>query len=184
VDSSAGIQASLEGRYAFALFELASEKKKLESVSAGLASLTSALAESEDFRALTQSPLIGRDAAGKAALALAKAMGVDPLVRDFLGVLARNGRLSRLGEVIDAYERLAARRRGETQAEIASARPLDDKQIDTIRAELKRRIGRDVTVSTRVDPDLLGGLVVKVGSTMIDGSIRTKLNNLAQAMKG
>ena len=99
-------------------------------------------------------------------------------------MLARNGRLGQLGAVIRAFNTLAARHRGEITAEITSARPLDDGQVDAIKDNLKSRFGTDIAVDLNVDPAILGGLVVKVGSRMIDGSIRTKLNNLAQAMKG
>jgi F-type H+-transporting ATPase subunit delta len=184
VDISSGIQASLAGRYALALFQLALDERQLESVGASLATLRAALDESEDFRALTTSPLIGRDAAVKAVVAAAEAMRLDPLTRNFLGVLARNRRLPQLGNVIRAFNTLAARHRGEINAEVTSAHPLDDDQVDAIKQNLRTRMGRDIAVEMNVEPAILGGLVVKIGSQMIDGSIRTKLNNLAQAMKG
>jgi F-type H+-transporting ATPase subunit delta len=184
VDISSGIQASLAGRYALALFELARDEKQLESVGASLAAVRQALAESEDFRTLTTSPLIGREKTVKAIASTADAMGLDPLTKNFLGVLARNRRLPQLANVIRAYDMLAARHRGEITAEITSARPLDDDQVDAIRQNLRTRMGRDIAVDLSVDPAILGGLVVKIGSRMIDGSIRTKLNNLAHAMKG
>ena len=184
MDISSGIQASLAGRYALALFELARDEKQLESVGTSLAALRQALAESEDFRALTTSPLIGRDEAIKAVGAAAGAMDLDPLTTNFLGVLAQNRRLSQLGGVIRAFNLLAARHRGEISAEVTSAHPLADDQIEAIRANLRTRMGRDIAVEMSVDPAILGGLVVKIGSQMIDGSIRTKLNSLAQAMKG
>ncbi len=184
MDISSGIQASLAGRYALALFGLARDEKQLESVGASLATVRAALEQSDDFRELTTSPLIGRDEAMKAVAAAADVMRLDPLTANFLGVLARNRRLSRLGNVIRAFNTLAARHRGEINAEVTSAHPLDDDQIDAIRQNLRTRMGRDIAVETNVDPLILGGLVVKIGSQMIDGSIRTKLNNLAQAMKG
>jgi len=184
VDISSGIQASLAGRYALALFELARDQKQLESVGASLAAVRDALDQSDDFRALTTSPLIGRDEAVRAATAAAGAMGVDPLTASFLGVLAQNRRLAQLGNVIRAFNTLAARHRGEINAEVTSAHPLDDDQVDAIKQNLRTRMGRDIAVEMNVDPAILGGLVVKIGSQMIDGSIRTKLNSLAQAMKG
>jgi F-type H+-transporting ATPase subunit delta len=184
VDISSGIQASLAGRYALALFELARDQKQLESVGASLAAVRSALDQSDDFRALTTSPLIGRDEAVRAATAAAGAMRLDPLTASFLGVLAQNRRLSQLGNVIRAFNTLAARHRGEINAEVTSAYPLDDGQVDAIKQNLRTRMGRDIAVEMNVDPAILGGLVVKIGSQMIDGSIRTKLNSLAQAMKG
>ncbi len=184
MDISGGIQASLAGRYALALFELARDEKQLETVSKSLGAVRQALADSDDFRALTTSPLVGRAASGRAIAAAAGAMDVDPLTRNFLGVLANNRRLSQLGAVVRAYNLLVARHRGEVTAEITSARPLDDQQVEAIKASLRTRMGRDIAVDLSVDPAILGGVVVKIGSEMIDGSIRTKLNNLALAMKG
>jgi F-type H+-transporting ATPase subunit delta len=184
VDISGGIQASLAGRYALALFELARDEKQLETVSKSLGAVRQALSDSDDFRALTTSPLVGRAQSAKAIAAAAGAMKVDPLTRNFLGVLAANRRLSQLGAIIRSYNLLVARHRGEITAEITSARPLDDAQVDAIKANLRTRMGRDIAVDLSVDPAILGGVVVKIGSEMIDGSIRTKLNNLALAMKG
>jgi F-type H+-transporting ATPase subunit delta len=184
VDISGGIQASLAGRYAIALFELANEQKQLDAVGESLAALKQALAESDDFRALTTSPLIGRDQAVRAVAASADAMKLDPITANFLGVLAKNRRLAQLGNVIRAFNTLAARHRGEITAEVTSAHKLDEGQVDAIRTNLRTRYGADIAVDLNVDPAILGGLVVKIGSRMIDGSIRTKLNSLAQAMKG
>ncbi|HYD13589.1 MAG TPA: F0F1 ATP synthase subunit delta [Allosphingosinicella sp.] len=184
MDISGGIQASLSGRYALALFELANEQKKLEAVGRDLAAVQQALAESDDFKALTTSPLVGRDEAQRAVAATAEAMKLDTITANFLGVLARNRRLAQLPAVIRAYNILSARHRGELTAEVTSAHTLDDDQVDAIRQNLRTRMGRDIAVDLNVDPAILGGLVVKIGSQMIDGSIRTKLNTLAQAMKG
>ena len=184
MDISSGIQASLAGRYALALFELARNQKQLETVGTSLSAVRQALAESADFRELTTSPLVGRDEAVRAAEATAGALKVDPLTANFLGVLAQNRRLSQLGDVIRAFNLLAARHRGEITAEVTSARPLDDEQVEAIKQNLRARMGRDIAVELNVDPAILGGLVVKIGSQRIDGSIRTKLNTLAQAMKG
>ena len=184
MDISSGIQASLAGRYALALFELARDEKQLESVGASLDAVRRALAESPELRTLTTSPLVGRDEAVKATAAAADAIGVDPLTRNFLGVLAQNRRLSQLPAVIRAFNLLAARHRGEITAEVVSAHPLDDDQVAAIKQNLRARMGRDIAVDLAVDPAILGGLVVKIGSQMIDGSIRTKLNMLAQAMRG
>lgn len=184
MENSGGIQASLAGRYATALFELARDERQLETVGASLAGLRTALADSAELRELTTSPLIGRDDATRAIQAAAGSMGLDPLTSNFLGVLAQNRRLGQLPQVIRAFNMLAAAHRGETTAEVTSAHPLDDGQVAALRQNLKSRLGRDVAVDLSVDPAILGGLVVKIGSQMIDGSIRTKLNNLAQAMKG
>jgi F-type H+-transporting ATPase subunit delta len=184
VENSGGIQASLAGRYATALFELAREQRQLEAVGTSLASLKQALADSADLRDLTTSPLTRRDDALKSVAAIAGAMKLDPITANFLGVLAQNRRLGQLGAIIRNFNLLAALHRGETTAEVVSAHPLDDRQVEALRANLKSRLGRDVAVDLTLDPAILGGLVVKIGSQMIDGSIRTKLNNLAQAMKG
>lgn len=184
MDISGGIQASLAGRYAIALFELADEQKQLDTVGESLAALKQALAESDDFRTLTTSPLIGREQAVAAVGASAGAMALDPITTNFLGVLAKNRRLGQLGNVIRAFNLLAARHRGEISAEVTSAHALDEGQVDALRQNLRTRYGADIALELDVDPAILGGLVVKIGSRMIDGSIRTKLNMLAQAMKG
>ena len=184
MDISGGIQASLSGRYALALFELANEQKKLEAVGKDLAAVRQALGESDEFKALTTSPLVGRDEAVRAVAATAQTMRLDGITANFLGVLAKNRRLAQLPNVIRAFNTLSARHRGEITAEVTSAHSLDDAQLDAIRQNLRTRMGRDIAVDLNVDPAILGGLVVKIGSQMIDGSIRTKLNNLALAMKG
>jgi F-type H+-transporting ATPase subunit delta len=184
VEISGGIQASLAGRYATALFELARDEKRLEAVGASLTSVRAGLRDSADLQALTTSPLIGREDAVRGIAAAAQAMQLDPITSNFLGVLAQNRRLGQLEAVIRYFNLLAAHHRGETTAEVTSAHPLDDDQVAALKANLKSRLGRDVAVDLTVDPTILGGLVVKVGSQMIDGSIRTKLNTLAHAMKG
>ena len=181
---TSGIQASLAGRYASALFDLARGSKSIEAVEASLATLEQASVESPELRRLIASPLIGRDAAAGAVKAVAAQIGVDPLTANFLGVLATNRRMSQLPRVTEAFRQMAATHRGETSAEVTSAHPLDAGQMDALRAELRARAGRDVTVYAKVDPAILGGLIVRIGAQMIDGSIRTKLNTLATAMKG
>jgi F-type H+-transporting ATPase subunit delta len=184
VDISGGIQASLAGRYAMALFELARDERQLDEVGASLAALRRALAESEDLRAFVSSPLVRREESLRTIQATASAMDLDPITTNFLGVLAKNRRLSKLGTVIRAFDMLAAGHRGEVTAEIVSAHKLSGDQVEALKANLKTRTGSDIAVDLSVDPSILGGLVVKVGSRMIDGSIRTKLNTLAHAMKG
>ncbi|MCB2015333.1 MAG: F0F1 ATP synthase subunit delta [Sphingobium sp.] len=184
MENSGGIQASLSGRYALALFELARDSKQLDSVAESLTALKKALSESDDFRNLTTSPVIGREAAAKAVAALAASMGLDALTTKFLGVLAEARRLSQLPAAIRAFETLLSQHKGESRAEITSAHALSDEQVAALQKNLKTRVGRDVAVDTKVDPSILGGLVVKIGSQMIDSSIRTRLNTLAQAMKG
>jgi F-type H+-transporting ATPase subunit delta len=184
VDNSGGIRASLAGRYASALFDLARDQRQIESVGKSLDALGQALLDSKDFNELVTSPLVSREEAGKAFAALAPHLGLDPVTTNFLGVLARNGRKGQLRNVIRAFRRLAAEHRGEATAEVVTARPLNDGQLAQLRQQLRGRAGRDVNIDTSVDPNILGGIVVKLGSQQIDASIRTKLNRLAQAMKG
>jgi len=179
-----GIQASLGGRYALALFELARESNAIDAVEASLTRVRDALAGSDDFRRLTSSPAIGRGQAAKGIGAVADELGVDPTTRNFLGVLAENRRLGQLPQIVRAFRALAGRHRGETNAEVTSAHPLSDDQVAELKHQLRTRVGREVSVDLQVDPDLLGGLVVRIGSQMIDSSIRTRLNALASAMKG
>ncbi len=184
MDHSSGIRASLAGRYATALFALAKENNSIDAVQASLDTLSAAMAESDDLRALTSSPVLSREDAGKAIAATAKALSLDPLSTNMLGVLAANRRLDQIQAVIRAFSTLASDHRGEITAEVTSAHPLDDKQIEALKAQLKKRVGSDVSVSTAVDSSILGGLVVQIGSQMIDSSIKTRLNTLSQAMKG
>ncbi len=184
MENSGGIQASLSGRYATALFELARDGKAIDSVGKSLESIKAALAQSGDFSKLTTNPLLSRAAAAKAVAAVAKSLKVDALTTKFLGVLAQNRRLGELGAIISAYSALAAAFRGEATAEVTSAHPLDKAQVAALKANLKTKVGRDVAVTQKVDPAILGGLVVRIGSQMIDSSIRTRLNTLANAMKG
>ena len=184
VENSGGIQASLSGRYASALFGLARDEKAIDAVSESISALKTVLADSDELRQLTTSPIITRDQAAKAIAATAAAMGLDPLTTKFLGVLAQNRRLGQLGAVIRAYGQFAAAHRGETTAEVTSAHPLSTTQVKALKAKLKTQLARDVAVDLSVDPSILGGLIVKIGSRQIDGSIRSKLNSLAIAMKG
>jgi F-type H+-transporting ATPase subunit delta len=184
VDISGGIQASLAGRYASALFDLARDEKQIDAVGRSLDSLNQALADSREFGQMAASPLVGREEASKAFAAIAGELKLDPLTSNFLGVLARNGRKGALPQVIRLFRRLAANHRGETTAEVVSAHPLTDDQVAALKAKLKSRAGRDVTIEARTDPAILGGVIVKLGSEMIDASLKTKLNRLAQAMKG
>ena len=172
------------GRYAIALFDLARDAKTIDAVEASLATIRDALAQAADFKTLTTSPLIGREAATGAVLATADQLGVDATTRSFLGVLAHNRRLGDLPAIARAFRQLASRHRGEIAAEVTSAHPLSDEQVTELKQQLRTRVGSDVSVDLAVDPQLLGGLVVRIGSQMIDSSIRTRLNSLAHAMKG
>ena len=184
METSGGIQASLAGRYASALFGLARDERQIDAVSRSLDSISRALAESPDLKDLVASPMVGREQTGEVFAALAPGLGLDPITSNFLGVIARNGRKRELPAIIRAFKRIAAEHRGEITAEVLSAHPLKDDQIAALKSQLRTRAGRDVAIDAQVDPSILGGIVVKMGSQMIDASIRTKLNRLATAMKG
>ncbi|MEL7446918.1 MAG: F0F1 ATP synthase subunit delta [Pseudomonadota bacterium] len=187
MDISAGIQASLSGRYASALFELAAENGPeaggVTGVESDLEGLGQALSESDDLTAVTTNPQLSRAEQGAAIAKVSEHLGLSQLTQNFLGVLAGNRRLSALPDIIRAFQIIAAAQRGEVTADVASAHPLSDEQLATLKDKLTAREGRTVKLNPSVDPDLLGGLVVTIGSQRIDGSIRTRLNSLAQAMK-
>ena len=184
VETSSGIQASLAGRYASALFGLARDERQIDAVSRSLGLLAQALVDSRDFAELVSSPLVSRQDAGKAFDAIGRELSLDPITTNFIGVLARNGRKNQLQNVIRAFSRFVADHRGETTAEVVTAHALKDDQLAALKQQLRTRAGRDVAVETSIDPEILGGIVIKMGSQMIDASIRTKLNRLAEAMKG
>ncbi len=184
MDTSGGIQASLSGRYARALFDLALAEKALAAVGKSLDVLGAALTESQDLRRVTTNPMIGRKDAGNAIDAVAQTLKLDSLSRNFLGVLATNSRLAELGAIIATFKALAARHRGEVTAYVTTAHPLDAAQSRALSARLAAREGHAVAIEASTNPDILGGLIVKIGSQMIDNSIATKLNTLAIAMKG
>ena len=184
MDVSAGIQASLAGRYASALFDLASEAGTITAVESDLEKLSEALRESSELSALIRNPEVSREALGRVLSGIGEHLALAELTRNFLGVLATNRRAGELPGIIRAFHAIAAAQRGEVSAEVASAHPLTDEQLTALEQKLRAREGRTVKLKSRVDPDLLGGLVVTVGSKRIDGSIRTRLNTLAQAMKG
>ena len=184
MDISAGIQASLAGRYATALFELAAEDGTVSAVESDLEKLDAALAESGDLRGVTSNPQLSRKVQAQAIDGVGTVLGLSQLTQKFLAVLAQNRRLSALPDMIRAFQTIAAAQRGEVTAEVTSAHALTDDQLATLKDKLTAREGRTVKIKPSVDPDLLGGLVVTIGSQRIDGSIRTRLNSLAQAMKG
>lgn len=175
---------SLAQRYAAALFELADGKHQLDAVAADLSSLAKMTADSIDLRRLINSPVLSRTDQGKAIAAIAQSAGFNALTTKFLGLLAKNRRLFALPAMIGAFKKILADRRGEMTAEVWSARPLSAEQQAALADAIKRAHGAKVTMEVRQDPDLIGGLVVKVGSRMIDSSIRTKLQKLQLAMKG
>ncbi|MDP3551738.1 MAG: F0F1 ATP synthase subunit delta [Novosphingobium sp.] len=183
MEISGGITASLSGRYASALFELANEQGHVMAVESDLEKLDAALRESADLKNLIGNPQLGREDAGRAMDAVGGLIGLGELTKKFIGVLAANRRLSALPDVIRAFAQIAAASRGEATAEVTSAHALDDAQIAALTEKLQGRTGKSIKLKTNVDPDILGGLVVKIGSQMIDSSIRTRLNSLATAMK-
>lgn len=184
MENSAGITASLQGRYASALFELACDNGADASVEADLEALGAALSGSADLAALIRNPQIGREAAARAMDGVAGVLGLGSITRNFLGVLSANGRLAVLPDIIRAFAAIAAAQRGEVTAEVTSAHPLSDDQLHALALKLNAREGKFIKIKATVDPEILGGLVVRIGSQQIDGSIRTRLNTLAQAMKG
>lgn len=183
MDISAGIKASLAGRYASALFELASESGIVTAIESDLDKLATALSESAELAALTTNPELTRAVQGEAMAAVAKTLELSELTTKFLGVLAANRRLAKLRDIIAAFKAIAAAQRGEIAATVTSAHPLDPAQLEALKARLTAREGRTVVLSAKVDPDLLGGLVITIGSQRIDASIRTRLNLLAKAIE-
>jgi F-type H+-transporting ATPase subunit delta len=171
-------------RYAEALFALADEARALDATAQDLARLKAMLAESPELRELVSSPVIGRNEQAKALVALASQAGLGEITRKFVGTLAQNRRAFALGGVITAFLAELATRRGEVAVEVSAAQPLSTQQQDSLQATLARRFGAKVSISPTVDPSLIGGLVVRVGSTLIDGSVRSQLSALERTMKG
>lgn len=170
-------------RYAEALFDLALAEGALERVEADLNMLGAAVASSSDFRAFLTSPVYGAEAKAGAIAAIADKAGLSALTKNFLGVVASNRRLFALPGMITAFRKRLAVHRGEVSAEAIAAAPLNEDQTKRLRGEIERVVGKAVNLSVKVDKDLLGGMIVKVGSTMIDSSLKTKLNRLKSVMK-
>ena len=183
MELSAGIQASLAGRYAAALFDLASEAGTVSAVESDLERLDQALRESTELRTMIRNPEISREQIGRVMVGMGDYLGLSGLTRNFIGVLAQNRRVAELPAMIRAFSAIAAAQRGEVTAEVVTAHPLSDHQLFELEQKLRAREGRNVRLRTSVDADLLGGLVVTIGSRRVDSSIRTRLNSLAQAMK-
>jgi F-type H+-transporting ATPase subunit delta len=175
--------SGLAERYAAALFELADERRTLDEVAADLRQLREMLESSGDFLRLIRSPVLSRGEQAKAIGVLAERAELSPLVRDFLGVIARNRRLFAVPAIIEAFLHKLAARRGEVNAQVTTARPLSETQLATLNEQLRRSIGSRVSVDVRVDPELIGGMIVRVGSRMVDGSVKSKLQRLQLAMK-
>lgn len=184
LSSNKAIVSGIAGRYARALFDLANESKALEKVESDLSQLSAVLDESADMRSFVDSPIYGRAEQTSAVIAVAKAAKLGDLATKFLGVLAANRRLNILSSVIAGFGQLMSHHRGEVTAQVVSADELTNTQLKELKKELMASVGHDVTIDAVVDESLLGGLVVKVGSLMVDSSLKTKLDNLAIAMKG
>ena len=176
--------AGLAGRYAAALFELAEDAKQLDDVAGDLQQLAAMVDGSEDLRRLIQSPVISRDDQINAIGAIIDAAKFTDLTKNFVGVVAANRRLFAIPNMIKAYQAQLAASRGESTAEVVSAKALSDTQVKAVGDALKKVIGTKVQVEQRVDESLLGGLIVKVGSRMIDSSLKTQLQKMRLAMKG
>jgi F-type H+-transporting ATPase subunit delta len=166
------------------LFELADEQRKLDQVANDLKSLDSILSESTDLQRLIRNPVVSRDESGRVMAALMEQAGADELTRKFVGLVAANRRLFALPGMIKSYLAELASRRGEITAEVVSAARLSDSQSQALEAALRNAVGGKVALSTAVDPTLIGGLVVKVGSRMVDSSLKTQLQKMKIAMKG
>lgn len=177
-------EGGLAGRYANALFELAQDQKAVDAVSADLATLRRAMETSPDLTRLVKSPVFSAEDHAKALKPILAQMGANALTTKFILLLAQKRRLSSLTGIIRAFETQVAKSRGETEAEVTAARALSDTEITELKSVLKSKLGKEPRLHSKVDPSLLGGLVVKVGSRMIDSSLRTKLDGLRAAMKG
>lgn len=171
-------------RYATALYELAEADKLLDTVAADLGGIKAMINQSADLRRLIRSPLIDRDQQSAAIAAVLAKAGVSDLTRRFASVVTANRRLFVLPQIIDGFLALLAARRGEVTAEVTSANTLDQRHVEALTETLRRIVGSKVTVDLKVDPNILGGLVVRVGSRMFDSSLRTKLQRMQLAMKG
>jgi F-type H+-transporting ATPase subunit delta len=176
--------SGLAERYAAALFDLADERHALDAVAGDLRELRAMLHASGDLSRLVRSPVLTREQQGKAVAAVAEQAGLSQLTRDFLGVVARNRRLFEVPGMIQGYLQQLAERRGEVTAEVIVAQPLNEERQATLTEQLRRAVGGRVAIDVKVDPALLGGMIVKVGSRMVDASLNSRLQRLRLAMKG
>jgi len=177
-------ESGLAGRYALAVFELALEEKALDSVAKDFAALKQLMAESPDLTRLIRAPVFSREEQAAGMNGVLHRMEASALTRRFILLLASKRRLFALADIVRAYESLVAKQRGEMSAQVTSARPLSENEATELRAILKSKLSREIKLETKVDPSLLGGLIVKVGSRMIDSSLRTKLEGMRMAMRG
>ena len=183
VSEPASISTGIAARYATAVFEMAQADKAMKKLEADIDAVSAALNESADLRALIASPVYSRDQLGNAVAGLGKAMKLTPLMTNTLGLMAANRRLFVLPQLLVALRGLIAEEKGEVTADVTSAKALTKTQADKLAKALKASVGKDVKINAAVDENLIGGLIVKVGSKMIDTSIRSKLANLQNAMK-
>jgi len=177
-------EMGLAGRYALAIFDLAQEEKAVDAVAADFAMLKQLMAESPELTRLIRAPVFSREEQAAGMNGVMHRMEASALTRRFILLLASKRRLFALSDIIRAYDGLVAKLRGEVSAEVTSARPLSDQEVGDLKAILKSKLSREIRLDAKVDASLLGGLVVKVGSRMIDSSIRTKLNGMRIAMRG
>src|SRR5476649_1511 len=175
--------SGVSGRYATALFELARDEKSIDAVRADLDRFEAMLADSPDLTRLVRSPVFSADTQSKALAAVLDKAGISGISAKFLKVLTANRRLFVVADVIRAFRALVAKFKGEATADITVAERLSDKNLDTLKTALKSVTGKDVALNVKVDPSIIGGLVVKLGSRMVDSSLRTKLNSIKHAMK-
>ena len=177
------IVTGMAGRYATALFDLAREKSALEIIAGDLKNFQYLLDESEDLTRLVKSPVFTAEDQSKAMSAILDKASISELTAKFIGVLINNRRLFAIRDIMAGFHALLADHNGEVTAEATSASALTDEQMSDLKKTLKDIAGRDVQLEARVDPSLLGGLIVKLGSRQIDNSLKTKLNNLKTRMK-
>ncbi len=178
------ITSGMAGRYAGALFELALEAKSTDAVKADLDRFDALIAESPDLQRLVRSPVFGVDEQLKALTAILDKAGITGLTANFLRVITTNRRLFAVRDMIRAYRLLVARHKGEVSAQVTVAEPLSDSNLDALKGALKNVTGgKDIDLDIEIDPTIIGGLIVKVGSRMVDSSLRTKLNAIKFAMK-
>ena len=175
--------SGVSGRYATALFELARDEKSVDAVRADLDRFNAMLADSAELKRLVRSPVFSADVQLKAISAVLDRAGITGVAANFLKVLTTNRRLFAVDEVIRAFRALVAKFRGEATADVTVAEQLNDKNLDALKTALKSVTGKDVALNVKVDPSIIGGLVVKLGSRMVDSSLRTKLNSIKHAMK-
>ena len=177
------ILAGVAGRYATALFDLAREANAIEAVKSELDRFDALVAGSPDLMRLVRSPVYSADEQLQALSAVLERAGIGGLAANFLKLVVANRRLFAVRDMIKAFRDLVAKHKGEVTAEVTVAEQLKSKHVDTLRAALKSVTGKDVDLDIKVDPAIIGGLVVKLGSRMVDSSLRTKLNAIKHAMK-